>query len=70
MNDNSLKTTIVRALESKYQGEMEVARANIEIYMQNAVGIGEHSRVLDAVDEQIAALAHAAEKLYALKNNL
>ena len=55
------------ALRAKYQGEIEAARANIEVYMYRPVGIGEHGDIIGAIDEQIAAMASAKEKLETLK---
>ena len=33
------------------------------MYINNAVGIGEHSSVVQAVDEQVALIADAQDKL-------
>jgi len=41
---------ILRALEKKYQGDIAVHTANISVYQQNPVGIGEHPDVVGAVD--------------------
>tara|TARA_Y100001963_G_C6781633_1_gene450246 strand:+ start:1501 stop:1725 length:225 start_codon:yes stop_codon:yes gene_type:complete len=64
MNFINLITT---ALKAKYQGEIEAAKANIEIYMYKSVGIGEHGDIMSAIDEQVSIMASAKEKLDALK---
>lgn len=53
---------ILKALQSQYQGEMDIALANIEVYRSNPAGIGEHSEVSQAVDAQIHIFAQAKEK--------
>ena len=54
------------ALKSYYQGGINVARANIDVYLKNPAGIGEHPDIIGAIDEQVAALAAADEKLETL----
>jgi|TARA_B110000902_G_C14285501_1_gene578557 hypothetical protein len=55
------------ALKLKYQGEMAVAKANISVYMKSPVGIGEHSDLIGAIDEQLNLLTTAEEKLRAVE---
>ena len=62
-----MREQIITALKAKYFGQIEEARANIEIYLANPVGIGEHPEILDAIDSQVARLAEAQEKFQALE---
>ena len=62
-----MRDKIVEALRAKYFGEMKEAEANIEIYLANPVGIGEHPAILDAIDTQIAKIAEAKEKFEVLE---
>ena len=50
-------------LELKYEGDIAIGRANIEVYMDNSAGIGEHPDIVNAVDSQIEKVAEASEKL-------
>ena len=61
-----MKSRILDALRLKYRGEMEFHRMNIDIYLKNPVGIGEHPDVLGAIDTEIEALAAVTEKLQTL----
>ena len=61
---------ILEALKLKYQSEIASAKANIQVYIDNPVGIGEHPDLVAAVDEQIVKLADAEDKLMALENYL
>jgi len=57
------------ALIIKYEGEIAEAKANISVYMENPVGIGEHPDVIAAIDSQVEKMAHAEEKLLCVKNH-
>ena len=46
---------------------MKEAAANIEIYLRNPSGIGEHPEILESIDTQLAKLMDAHEKSEALK---
>ena len=64
-----MKKQIVNALVKKYEGEIAEAKANIEIYMNNPVGIGEHPDVLDAINSQVLKIATAEENIQVLKKH-
>lgn len=66
MKKNTLEENIVRGLVKFYEGQIAVAYANIEIYIKNPAGIGEHSEVLQAIDAEVAKYAEAEEKLEVL----
>lgn len=61
-----MRDLILEALRAKYEGQIQEARANIEVYLNNPVGIGEHSDIIEAIDCQIEKIAEAAEKKDAL----
>ena len=61
-----MKDQILDALKAKYMGEMQFHRMNIDIYLANPVGIGEHPDVLGAIDAEVEALAAVTEKLQTL----
>ena len=58
-----MRSLIKDALEKKYIGVIAECNANIEIYMRNSVGIGEHPDILLAIDQQLALMAEAEDKL-------
>ena len=51
------------ALTKKLEGDIAVAKANVDIYLSNAAGIGEHSDILEAIEIQIEKIATAHEKI-------
>lgn len=64
------RETLLKALASQYQGEMDVAMANITVYQNNPAGIGEHPDVVEALDTQIEKYANAKEKYEAVQELL
>ena len=65
-----INETIRNALILKYQGDIAAAKANIEIYLTNAVGIGEHPDLISAIDVEMEKAAEADDKLTFLENQL
>ena len=59
---------ILQALYCKYLGEMEVHRANIDIYLNTPAGNGEHPDVLGAIDVEVAAMAGVRDKIETLRS--
>jgi len=57
-----MRDLMLEALRAKYEGQIQEARANIEVYLNNPAGIGEHSDVMEAIDCQMAKLTEAVEK--------
>lgn len=65
-----MSNTILMALEKKYESQIAEAEANINVYMDNPAGIGEHPDVVAAVDSQVTLMAEAEDKLESLRKNL
>tara|TARA_B100001142_G_scaffold313570_1_gene350181 strand:- start:960 stop:1160 length:201 start_codon:yes stop_codon:yes gene_type:complete len=58
-----MRNEILRALRIDAEGNIEKARLNIEIYLKNPVGIGEHPDVLAAIQDQLDIIAHEQERI-------
>lgn len=58
-----MKEVLKRALVAKYTGELAEANANIAVYLRNPTGIGEHSDIVAAINEQVEKGVNAKEKL-------
>ena len=69
MKVNERKDVILRALQAKYEGEKQYHKANIEIYLSNPAGIGEHSDVLEAINVELERMVAADEKIHILVSN-
>ena len=57
------------ALKKKLQGDIAVHKTNIDVYMNNTVGIGEHIDIVETVDKELVKLCEAEDKLATLIKN-
>ena len=69
LEKNERHKMIVDALRKKYEYEILSARANIDVYLRNSAGIGEHPDIVAAVDSEMEKLASAEDKLSSLNYN-
>jgi ribosomal protein L7/L12 len=60
---------LLTALIKKLEGEIAVAEANVMVYLNQAVGIGEHPDVVEAIETQIEKIAAADEKIESIKKS-
>jgi len=59
----NLRVKMLDALLADASGNIAKAKANIEVYLENPVGIGEHPDVLAAIQEQVDIIAHEEERI-------
>ena len=52
-----MKEQILRSLISHAYGEIDYHKSNVEIYLSNPVGIGEHSDVLGSITNELNEIA-------------
>ena len=64
-----LRDKILNALYLDSQGKIAKAKANIEVYLHQPVGIGEHPDVLGAIQEQVDIIAHEQERIQVLEKH-
>ena len=64
----NLRKQTLDALRSQCKGNIDKARVNVEVYLHNPVGIGEHPDVLAAIQEQIDLIAKEEERLHVIDN--
>ena len=57
---------LLQALKKKLEGDVAVAKANIMIYKEKSVGIGEHPDVLEAIEKELAVIAQYMDELEVL----
>jgi|TARA_R110000868_G_scaffold198514_3_gene444955 hypothetical protein len=58
----------IKALEAQYQAKIEEALAVIDLYLNKAVGVGEHPDIMAVLDEHITILESNKSKLETLKS--
>lgn len=63
-----LSKKLVEALKMKYKAEMELASANLQVYLERPAGIGEHPQILDEMNQIVENYSDAKGKLEALED--
>ena len=61
-----LRNNILNALRAEADGNIQTAKMNVEVYLHNPVGIGEHPNVMGAIQEQLDVIAENQERLEVL----
>ena len=54
---------LLEALAKKLEGEVAVHKANIQVYLDNPAGIGEHPQIIEAIESEVGKLSESQEKL-------
>jgi len=63
------RNKMLDALIKKLEGEAAVAKANINVYLTNPAGIGEHSDIIEAIEVQVEKMVAAEEKIQSIREN-
>ena len=59
---------LITALETRYQADIAEAKANLQNYLSNSVGVAEHPNIVAECDKLIAQITDADGKLLVLKS--
>jgi len=69
MEGDYMRGQMLRALQNHAKANIELHTANIEIYLRNPVGVGEHSDVMEAVQAELDKLTVHADRLDTLQHH-
>ena len=58
-----MKDQLVKAARMHAEGELERAKTNVMVYMKQSVGIGEHSDIVEAIQEELDKMASAEDRI-------
>ena len=58
---------MIKALLAHAQGDIAKHKANVEIYLTNPAGIGEHSNVLEAIEQELNMIAKYQDQIDVIK---
>jgi hypothetical protein len=64
----SMRNTILSAVYKHAEGHIAKHRANIEVYLHQPVGIGEHSDIVEAIEIELKAIAEYQDQIEILNN--
>ena len=69
MSEELRKENRVEALRRKYEADIAIAKAELEVYFESSVGVAEHPHIIESMDILMTQLATAEEKLKCLLDN-
>ena len=63
---SQLRDQMINALIAHARGDIEKYRANVEVYLNNPAGIGEHPDVMEAVEQELDKIARYHDQIEVL----
>ena len=61
---------LIDGLSKKYEAEIAAAKANIDVYNKNPAGIGEHSDIMGAIEEELNMIAKYQDQIDVIQRYL
>ena len=58
-----MRDQLIKALLAHAQGDIAKHKANIEVYLANPVGIGEHSNIIEAIEGELDMIAKYQDQI-------
>ena len=58
-----MREQLIKALLAHAQGDNAKHKANIEVYLANPVGIGEHSNIVEAIEQELDMIAKYQDQI-------
>ncbi len=69
MSKDTRQENRFEALKKKYEADIAIAKAELEVYFESSVGVAEHPHIIESMDKLMTNLADAKEKLECLLDN-
>ena len=64
-----MREQLIRGLISHAQGDIQKHVANVEVYLTNPAGIGEHSNIIEAIEEEINMIAKYEDQITVIRKH-
>ena len=61
--ESKVREQLIKAARMHAEGELERAKTNIMVYMNNSAGIGEHSDIVEAIQTELDKMASANDRI-------
>ena len=58
-----MRDQLIKALLAHAQGDIAKHKANVEVYLNNPAGIGEHSNIVEAIEEELNMIAKYQDQI-------
>ena len=60
---------MISALLAHAQGDIQKHKMNVEVYLSTPVGIGQHSNVMEAIEEELNMIAKYEDQVSVIKKH-
>jgi undecaprenyl pyrophosphate synthase len=58
-----MRNTLLQAVRKHAEGHIEKHKANVEVYLNQSVGIGEHSDIIEAIEMELEEMAKYQDQI-------
>lgn len=62
-----MREILIEAFKSHAKGHIDKHIANVEVYLEHPVGIGEHSDIMEAIEMEVEQIAKYDDQLEMMK---
>ena len=63
-----MRAQMIEALKQHAEANIKKHKMNVEIYLEKAVGVGEHSDIMETIEKEIGKIAEYHDQLEVLEN--
>tara|TARA_R100001510_G_C7557522_1_gene138852 strand:- start:280 stop:489 length:210 start_codon:yes stop_codon:yes gene_type:complete len=64
-----MREKLIAALLAHAQGDIQKHKMNVEVYLNNPVGIGEHSDIMEAIETELNMIAKYEDQVSVIKKH-
>ena len=58
-----MRDSLIKAVLAHAHGDIAKHKANVEVYLTNPAGIGEHSNIVEAIEEELNMIAKYQDQI-------
>ena len=62
-----MREKLIKALLAHAKGDIQKHVANVEVYLENPAGIGEHSDIVESIEKEIDIIAKYHDQIEVIK---
>ena len=62
-----MREQLLRAVLAHAHGEIEMHKANVNVYLENPAGIGEHSDIVESIEKELDIIAKYHDQIEVIK---
>ena len=63
-----MKQSMIETMIQYYKANIEMHRLNLEVLLNNTVGVAEHPNMMETIDGELAKIAELDDKLLVLES--